>query len=198
MITNISKEKIPPELSKYLEGKTVDFIVKNNIDYYLIVALLMMTVFITVTTAAIISAIIKTRLYIKVFNHTASPLHTFAFIFFIGFILYMIKFLGLPVSHFRNLRNPPAIFVGTDQYLIVYHHNQFMVLSWKHFSRSTIVSLTGKHRGDIIFRLYNDQTIINEYDGTEVNPARIEISEVEHADELEKIIRKRIDMIQGE
>ncbi len=57
MITNIPEQKIPPELSRYLVGKQVDFIVKDNIDYYLIVALLMFTAFITVTTAAILLAL---------------------------------------------------------------------------------------------------------------------------------------------
>ena len=203
MFTNIPKHNIPDELSRYLEGKQVDFIVRNNRDYYEIINVVIMTFFSIFALSVIFTAVfLWYRHHIDLFLDELDKIDIIFFSFsvfsFIYLGYYSIKFLFFTSSYFRNLFNPPTIFVGTDQHLIVYNNNKFLVLSWRHFNRSTLVLLTGKHKGDIVFRLYNDQKIINEYDGKEVKPENIKISEVENADELEKIIRKHIDMIQGE
>ena len=198
MITNLPEQKIPHELSQYLKGKQVDFIVKNNKDYYEIISIIMLTGFSLYVVAIVLSNIVDLRIYRIFFNKTSTTFDYIKLLILLSIIFFYIKLLFSSSSYFRDLFKPPAIFAGTDQYLVVYYDNQIMSLSWEHFNRSTLVFLTGKHKGNIIFRLYNDRKIINEYDGTEVKPENIIISEVEYADELEIIIRKHIDMIQGE
>lgn len=199
MVTNISKDKIPPELLKYLEGKTVDFIIKNNLDYYEIIGFIMATIFSMYVVAAVSFSIIKTGLFSKIFNLTNTTVENYiTFVIFFGILLVYAKFLHFLSTYFRDLFKPPVFFAGTDKNLIIYDNNKFLVLSWYHICPYALARLTGKHRGDIIFRLYNEERIFNEYDGTEVDIVSIKISETKYAEKLEKVIRKRIDMAQGE
>jgi len=205
MITNIPKQKIPPELSRYLEGKQVDFIVKEHQTFFEVVSKIFYTIINMFILTFIIMLIFDNYEFIlKFILNLIEKRQLINIIFFIGFIYIIVITIyeelfkkSLHIEFYRHLIHPP-IFAGTDQQLIIFQNGQIAALSWRHFNPSILISLKDKQKGNILFRLYNDQKIINEYDGKELKPKAIQINSVEFAEKIKKIARKHIDMIQGE
>ena len=205
MFSNIPKQKIPPDLSRYLEGKRVDFMVKEHRTFFEVVS----KVFYTVINMFILTFIIyflvdNSHFILKFLLDLIDKRQLLDIIFFIGFVYIIVIIIyedlfkkSLYIDFYKSLIHPP-IFVGTDQCLIVYQNGQIAALSWRHFNPSILIYFKNKNKADIIFRLYNDQEIINEYDGKVLKPKAIQINSIEIAPRIKKVARKRIDKIQGE
>ncbi len=205
MLTNIPKHKIPPDLSCYLEGKQVDFMVMEHRSFFEVVS----RIFYTIINMFILTFIMKFiydnyDVILKFILNLIEKRQLLDIIFFIGFVYIIVVAIyeelfkkSLHIDFYRNLIHPP-IFVGTNQQLIIYQNGQIAALSWRYFNPSILVHSKNKQKGDILFRLYNDRKIINEYDGKTLKPKAIQINSVVFPHKIEKIARKYIDQIQGE
>ncbi len=204
MFTNIPKHKIPDELSRYLEGKKVDFMVMEHRTFFEVVS----RIFYTIINMFILTFIMKFiydnyDIILKFILNLIEKRQLLDIIFFIGLIYIIVTSFyedifrkSLHVDFYKNLIHPP-IFAGTNQQLIIYQNGQIAALSWRYFNPSILVHSKNKQKGDILFRLYKDQKIINGYDGKTLKPKAIQINSVDFPHKIEKIARKYIDLIQG-
>jgi len=195
-------ENLPPKLQAVLAENKPDFVIRGGRERLNAFVDLLGNAYSFVFALVLLTVLILSIKDMNYHFHNSSTKYHLAFWSLVVFIILIV--FGALYELRRNYREitnsichlfcKPPYFVSTYKYFISYYRGEIMMIHWRNFNPSYIIEKGNGSKGNLTFRLYYNEHIIDEYSNEEIFDIReLTLIQIEDVEKIAQMCRKRID-----
>ena len=195
-------EKLPPKLQAVLAENKPDFVIRGGRERLNDIIDLLGNIYSFVFALVILTILMLSIKDMNYHFHNSSIKYQLTFWSLVIFIIIVIfgAFYELR-RNYQEITNSichlfckSPYFASTYKYFISYYRGEIIMIHWRNFNPSYIIEKGNGTRGNLTFRLYYNEHIIDEYSNEELfDISQLALIQIENVEEIVKICRKRID-----